>query len=85
MAHGNTIYQSTRRKNPTPDQVMHDIKHIAAKNHVYVKGADVETEYFWECCERVRKQSYYYGMRLEQLAFRYLRAKRNFAQMKKVA
>lgn len=49
------LYQSSWKKNPTPEEVMHDIKLIARKNNVYVKGADVDNEYFWECCQRVRR------------------------------
>lgn len=77
----NNIKYATRgKKNPTPEEVMADIKAIAAKNHVYVKSADVETEYFWDCCQRVKASSYYYALKLESLAFRYLRALRMHAE-----
>ena len=73
----NPFYKSSRKKNPTPEEVMHDIKVVASRNHVYVKGAEVDNEYFWDCVQRVKHQSYYFALRLESLAYRYERAKRN--------
>jgi hypothetical protein len=74
----NPLYHAARKKNPTPEEIMHDIRIVASRNGVYLKlkDNDVASDYYWETCIRVRKQSYYYGLRMESLAYRYLRAKR---------
>lgn len=79
----NPLYKASRKRNPTPEDVLHDIKVIGARNHVYVKGADLESEYFWECIQRVKVNSYYFALRLESLAYRYERAKRNYKNSKR--
>lgn len=69
-------YQTKGIKNPTPEQLMVDIRAIARKNHVYVKDCYVLTDYFAEVIQRVKANSYYYAMRLESLAFRVEMARR---------
>lgn len=76
-------YQSKGVKHPTPEQIMADMRSIARKNHVYIKGEHyVLTDYFAEVIQRVRSQSYYYANRLESLAYRHERARRFYAQNK---
>jgi hypothetical protein len=76
----NIKYKSRGKKNPTPEEVLHDIRAIARRHGVYLKEADPATEYFWDKITQVKRLNYYYGMRLEVLGFRHARAVRNFKQ-----
>lgn len=74
----NPQYKASRKRNPTPDDVAHDIRIIARKCHVYMKEVNPDTDYFWERIQMIRTQSYYYALRMESLGYRYMRAKRQY-------
>jgi hypothetical protein len=80
--------KSTRKKNPTPDEVMQDIKFIAKKFGVYMKECDPFSDYFAEKIAHIRglhfemSSAYYHATRLESLAYHYQRAKQHYAKNK---
>jgi hypothetical protein len=78
-------YQSTRKKGASSKEIMADIRLIARHHGVYAKEADVYSDYFEDCINRVRSQNYYYAMRMEQLAYRHERAKRKEQALRKAA
>jgi hypothetical protein len=80
--------KSTRKKNPTPDEVMQDIKFIVRKFGVYIKDCDPFSDYFAEKIAAIRathfnmSSAYYHATRLESLAYRYQRAKQHYVKNK---
>ena len=80
----NIKYKSRGKKNPAPEEVLHDIRAIARKHGVYLKEADPASEYFWEKITQVKRINYYYGLRLEILGYRHARALRNFEKIHKL-
>lgn len=78
-------YKSIRKKHPTPEEVMADMKIIGHKFGVYLKDCDPFSDYFAEKLKHIRSyyssisSAYYYATRLESLAYRHERAKRYYA------
>lgn len=78
--------RSTRKKNPTPQEVMADMKMIGHKFGVYLKECDPFSDYFADKITQIKSYyhdkptCYYYATRLEALAYRHERAKRYYSQ-----
>lgn len=83
------MYNSTKKKNPTPEELRADMRKIAQRFSLYMKDADPFSDYFADKIRTIRSsynvygsKVYYYANRLESLAYRHERAKRHYATNK---